>query len=192
MRFGAKSARALSTFRHLCAFSCITTLFSSNGWCRVYFRVVSFGEFIYKLKNTIKCKKCGRTKALLGTYALFHMKLTLFSGSCSWVSILGNFLWRIYSHSQKSDSVQKVRGHSALPGTCVHFHVYLHIFPQMDDGCHFWVIFSGQFIWILKNAINCKTCVRTQALFSTYAHFYIKLQVVLHGCPYRQLSKEKM
>ena len=142
-----------------------------------HFRVVSSGEFIYKLKNTIECKKCGRTKPLLGTYTLFHKKLTpFFSGSCSWVSILGNFLWRIYSHSQKSDWVQKVRGHSALPGTCVHFHVYLHIFPEMDDdGCHFWVIFSGQFIWILKNAINCKTCMPTEALCSTCAHFLLNL-----------------
>ena len=119
--------------------------------------------------------------------AFSYETYTFFSG-CSWVSILGNFLWRIYSHSQKSDWVQKVRGHSALPGTCVHFHVYLHIFPEMDDdGCHFWVIFSGQFIWILKNAINCKTCMRTEALFSTCAHFLLNLhffQVVLHGFPY--------
>ena len=36
------------------------------------------GEFIYKLKNTIECKKCARTQGLLGTYAHFYMKLTLF------------------------------------------------------------------------------------------------------------------
>ena len=125
-----------------------------------HFRVVSSGEFIYKLKNTIKCKKCGRTKALLGTYALFHKKLTpFFSGSCSWVSILGNFWWRIYSNSQKSDWVQKVRTHSALLGTCVHFHAYLHFFPQINgDGCHFWIIFYGEFIPIIKNANRCKKC----------------------------------
>ena len=26
----------------------------------------------------------------------------------------------------------KVRGHSALSGTCVHFHAYLHVFPEKD------------------------------------------------------------
>ena len=62
-----------------------------------HFRVVSSGEFIYKLKNTIKCKKCGRTKALLGTYTLFHMKLTLFfqvavHGCQFWVIFDGEFI----------------------------------------------------------------------------------------------------
>ena len=35
------------------------------------------------------------------------------------------------------------------------------------DGCHFRVIFSGEFISILKNAIHCKKCARTQALLGT-------------------------
>ena len=92
MQYDAKSAHALSTFRHLCAFSCIPTLFFSNGWW--------------------------------------------------WVSFLDNFLWGIHSHHQKCDWVQKVRTHSALLGTCVHFHAYLHFFPQINgDGCHFWIIF---------------------------------------------------
>ena len=108
--------------------------------------------------------------------AFSYETYTFFSGSCSLVSILGNFLWRIYFHSQKSDSVQKVRGHSALPGTCVHFHVYLHITPEMDvDRCHFWVIFFRSIHLNTEKCNQLQTCVRTQALFSTYAHFYIKL-----------------
>ena len=122
MRLGAKSAHALSTFRHLCAFSCIPTLFSSNGWW--------------------------------------------------WVSFLDNFLWGIHSHHQKCDWVQKVRPHSALLGTCAHFHAYLHYFPQMDgDGCHFW---KKMLWWIHSNHQKCDWVqkVRTHlALLGTCAHF---------------------
>ena len=80
MLFEAKSARALSTFRHLCAFLFMYnyTFSPSNGWCWVSFSGFFSGEFIYKLKNTIECKKCARTQGLLGTYAHFYMKLTLF------------------------------------------------------------------------------------------------------------------
>ena len=33
------------------------------------------------------CKTCVRTQALFSSYAHFHIKLTLFSGSSSWVSL---------------------------------------------------------------------------------------------------------
>ena len=81
------------------------------------------------------------------------------------------FLWGIHSHHQKCDWVQKVRTHSSLLGTCVHFHAYLHFFPQIDgDGCHFWIIFYGEFIPIIKNVMSVKSA-RPHALLGTCAHF---------------------
>ena len=47
------------------------------------------------------------------------------------------------------------------------------------DGCHFWVIFSGEFISVVKNAIELKKCARTQALLGPYAHFYMKVTLFL-------------
>ena len=35
----------------------------------------------------------------------------------------------------------------------------------------FWVIFYGEFIPIIKNAIERKKCARTEALLGTNAHF---------------------
>ena len=103
---------------------------------------------------------------------IFYETYIFSLGTCWWVSFLGSFLWGIHSHTQKCDSEQKVRAHSALLGTCAHFHAYLHFLPQMDgDGCHFRVIFSGEFISEHKNTIECKKCARTQALLGTYALF---------------------
>ena len=54
------------------------------------------------------------------------------------------------------------------------------------DGCHFWIIFSCEFISIVKNAIEFRKYARTQALLGTYAHFYMKLthflKVAVDGC----------
>ena len=73
-----------------------------------------------------------------------------------------------------------MRAHSALLGTCAHFHAYLHFLPQMDgDGCHFRVIFSGEFISELKNTIECKKCARTQALLGTSELFLYEDTLIL-------------
>ena len=72
MRFGAKSARALGTFVHFHAYLHFLPQMDGDGR---NFRVIFSGELISELKNTIKCKKCARTQALLFTYALFYMKL---------------------------------------------------------------------------------------------------------------------
>ena len=46
------------------------------------------------------------------------------------------------------------------------------LFSQMAGyGCHFRVIFYGEFIPIIKNAIERKKCALTEALLGTYAHF---------------------
>ena len=111
---------------------------------------------------------------------IFYETYIFSLGTCLWVSFLGSFLWGIHSHTQKCDSEQKVRAHSALLGTCAHFHAYLHFLPQMDgDGCHFRVIFSGEFISELKNTIEFKKCGRTKALLGTYALFYVKVTFFL-------------
>ena len=85
MRYGANSARALNTFRHLCAF--YAQLHSD------YF----LGQFISILKNAFNY------------YAHFYMKLTLFLQ----VAVDGCNFWDIffmenYSHSQKCDWALKV------------------------------------------------------------------------------------
>ena len=66
----------------------------------------------------------------------------------------------------------------------MHNHTF---FSQMAGyGCHFRVIFYGEFIPSIKNAIERKKCARTQALLGTYAHFfyetYVFLQVPNDGC----------
>ena len=87
-----------------------------------HFWVIFYGEFIPSIKNAIERNKCARTQALLGTYALFYMKLTFF-------------------------------------------------IQVPVDGCHFQVVFDGELIPILKNAIWSKKCAGTQALLGTYELF---------------------
>ena len=133
------------------------TFFSQMDCVGCHFRVFFSGEFIYKLKNTIKWKKCGRTKALLGTYALLHMKLTLFSGSCSWVSFLGIFFYWEFIPIVKNPlgcksarALSTFRHFSSIP--------IQHIFPETDvDGCHFLDIFQVNSFVYLKMQLIAKS-----------------------------------
>jgi len=110
-------------------FSCIHTLFSSDGWWWVSFLGYFFWWIHFYGQKYNRKQKVRVQKALLGTYAHFYMKLTLFSlGSCWWVSFLGNFWWRIYSHSQICDYVQKIRVQKAILGTYAHFFMKLTFF----------------------------------------------------------------
>ena len=103
-----------------------------------HFRVVSSGKFIYKLKNTIKCKKCGRTKALLGTYALFHMKLTLFFQ----VAVHGCQFWVIFD-GEFIPTVKNPIGCKKCAGT-QHFQalvcIFMYTYTFSWNGC-WWVSF---------------------------------------------------
>ena len=55
----------------------------------------------------------------------------------------------------------------------MHNHTF---FSQMAGyGCNFWVIFYGEFIPIIKNAIERKKYARTQALLGIFYETYIFL-----------------
>ena len=64
-----------------------------------------------------------------------------------------------------------LRAHLLRAKKCA-FLCIITLFSQMAGyGCHFWVIFYGEFIPIIENAIERKKCARTEALLGTYAHF---------------------
>ena len=94
MRFGAKSARALSTFRH---FSCITTLFSSNGWCRVSFSGCFFWWIHLQTKKYNQVQKVRAHKSTFRhlcafsyeTYTFFQVAV---HGCQFWVIFDGEFI----------------------------------------------------------------------------------------------------
>ena len=60
------------------------------------------------------------------------------------------------------------------------------------DGCHFWIIFYGEFISIIKNAIGCKKCARTHALLGACAHFNSQIHFMVgEGCNFWILCSEE-
>ena len=53
----------------------------------------------------------------------------------------------------------------------MHFCSYFHFFQIAVNGYHFWVVFTGEIIPMVKNTINSKKCTRAQALLGTFVHF---------------------
>ena len=53
----------------------------------------------------------------------------------------------------------------------MHFCSYFHFFQIAVNGYHFWVVFTGEIIPMVKNTINSKKCMRAQALLGTFVHF---------------------
>ena len=77
-----------------------------------------------------------------------------------------------------------------------HFYAYLHFLFQMAVyGCHFRIVFPGEFIPIVKNAIECKNCALTRILRAKNAHFYAYLcflfQMAVDGCHFRKVFPEE-